>query len=184
MNGNDLAGVGRRLIEHASDVELFGIRRMLRKNRMVASCVRDLSGQVEGRMLDLLEVGLDTLYLVRLERSAPEDQLRAIERLKKLGAAILQESGAFRQPKKRRRPQNRPLTEAQTEAVQVVGECRGNIAQAAKNLGKDRSTVAELYRKGMQKLGRSALKPKTQRLPEDRSGQPSVGSDRRGLRGG
>lgn len=76
----------------------------------------------------------------------------------------------------------RPLTPKQTEAVQIVGECKGNIAEAARRLGVDRKTIGQHYAAGLAKLGRAApAKHATRRLPEDRRGQADVpeGADRR-----
>jgi transcriptional regulator of acetoin/glycerol metabolism len=44
---------------------------------------------------------------------------------------------------------HRQLTPRQVEVVQVVGECKGNISQAAKRLGRDRATIEESYRAKM-----------------------------------
>ena len=72
----------------------------------------------------------------------------------------------------------RALTSAQTAAIQIVGECKGNIAEAARRLGKDRKTVEESYRTGLLKLNKTAFwnKGKTRLLPRDRRGQ-EVASD-------
>jgi hypothetical protein len=77
-----------------------------------------------------------------------------------------------RRPSKPRKP--RPLTARQTEVVQVVGECKGNIAAAAKRLGRDRKTVDETYRAGLAKLGKIPVKHGTKTLPHDRRGQVNL----------
>jgi len=88
-------------------------------------------------------------------------------------------------PLRRRRrppmnPKGRPLTAKQTEAVQIVGECKGNYAEAARRVGKDRKTVEQHYRAAMRKLGKIVLpKPKLRALPQDRRGQPNVSEDGR-----
>lgn len=87
--------------------------------------------------------------------------------------------------KRRRRkadPIPRPLTAKQVETVQTVGECKGNIAEAARRLGKDRKTVAESYEAAMEKLGIQAVKHQTKPLPLDRRGQENLSGedDRRG----
>lgn len=64
-----------------------------------------------------------------------------------------------------------PLTERQLDALHIVGECKGNIAEAARRLRKDRTTVRQHYRVAMRKLGRRAQEYQTQRLPMDRRGQ-------------
>jgi DNA-binding CsgD family transcriptional regulator len=71
----------------------------------------------------------------------------------------------------------RPMTAKQTEAVQIVGECKGNFSEAARRLGVSPKTVREHYQAGLRKLGRKAVKHATQRLPSDRRGQDSISSD-------
>ena len=91
--------------------------------------------------------------------------------------------GEKKQQKPRRKRRRRkadsppPLTAKQTEAVQIVGECKGNIAEAARQLGRDPSTVRQHYQAGMGKLGKKAVKHGTTRLPSDRRGQENVSSD-------
>jgi DNA-binding CsgD family transcriptional regulator len=82
-----------------------------------------------------------------------------------------------RQKKRTRRPaiekNPRPLTPRQTEVMQIVGECKGNFAQAARQIGLNRKTVEQHYIAATKKLGMHAVraaerKPKApQRLPED-----------------
>jgi DNA-binding CsgD family transcriptional regulator len=76
----------------------------------------------------------------------------------------------------RRAPAHRPLTDKQVKAMQTVAECNGSIAEAARRLGKDRSTVAQHYRTALKKLGRmaSTVKAKTGALPSDKRGQLTV----------
>ncbi len=78
----------------------------------------------------------------------------------------------------------RPLTARQAEVVQIVGECKGVIAVAARQLGRDRKTVAEIYKAAMAKLGKSVVrsKDKTRLLPRDKRGQEAV-SDADDMRG-
>lgn len=85
-------------------------------------------------------------------------------------------------PKQRRvrkpRPQKRPITAAQLEALQVVSECNKNFAKAARILGKDRKTVKQLYKAAMRKAGFIACqKPRMMPLPIDRRGQLSVANE-------
>ena len=70
----------------------------------------------------------------------------------------------------------RPLTARQAEVIQIVGECKGNVAEAAIRLGRDRKTIDESYRAGMAKLGKNVCrKKKTGRLiPRDKRGQADV----------
>lgn len=90
---------------------------------------------------------------------------------------------AANKPKRTRRPsksrKSRPLTVWQTEVVQIVGECKGNIAEAARQLGKNRKTIEEAYRAGMGKLGKTIYrsKDKTRLLPRDKRGQEAVSED-------
>lgn len=88
-------------------------------------------------------------------------------------------------PKRRRasdKPRKpRPPTQRQLEAIQIVGECRGNVAEAARRLGKDRKTVEEAYRTGMAKAGKEVFwqnkKTKTRLLIRDKRGQETVSTD-------
>lgn len=68
--------------------------------------------------------------------------------------------GQQKTPKRRRagKPRKpRPLTARQLEVIETVSECKGNVAQAAKRLGRDRKTIIESYRAGMKKLGKDVL---------------------------
>lgn len=78
--------------------------------------------------------------------------------------------------KKRKRQSDvfRPITPAQAEAIQVVGECKGNIAEAARRLGKDPKTVKQSYEAGLKKIGGKAVKPTTKAIATDRRGQSDV----------
>lgn len=85
-----------------------------------------------------------------------------------------------RQAKKRRRrsdKRQRPLTVKQTEAVQIVGECGGNIASAAQRMGLDRKTVKQHYDAAMAKLGRRVIKHNTTPIQHDNRGQASITTD-------
>lgn len=73
--------------------------------------------------------------------------------------------------------QQRELTHKQLEAVHLVGQCAGNLSQAARQAGVDHKTMAQHYRAAMAKLGKHALPtPKPQKLPTDRRGQPQIAS--------
>lgn len=86
--------------------------------------------------------------------------------------------------RKRRRPSKsrQALTDRQALTVEVVGRHNGDIASAARELGRDRSTVEEAWNAALRKLGISAAdvlngmknKPATSRLPEDHRGQTAV----------
>ena len=71
---------------------------------------------------------------------------------------------------------SRPLTPRQTEVIQIVGECKGNIAEAARRLGIDRKTVDEAYKAGMAKLGKDVcrLKKSDRVIARDKRGQLDV----------
>jgi hypothetical protein len=88
-----------------------------------------------------------------------------------------------KQPRPRRRVTDKPrsiqpLTARQAETIQIVGEMKGNIAAAAKRLGRDRKTVEEAYRTGMTKLGKQVVRSrdKTRHLYRDARGQDDVAS--------
>lgn len=78
----------------------------------------------------------------------------------------------------RRKPLIEPsLTDKQMEAVHIVGECKGNIAEAARRLGKDYSTIRQHYKAATAKLGKKAVKHSTKRLATDGRGQANVATD-------
>ncbi len=84
-------------------------------------------------------------------------------------------------PKRRRRQgvkRVRPLTARQAEIMQIVGECKGNLSEAARQLGIHRNTLKEQYEAANKKLGVRALtKPKTHKMPEDNRGQDNLAAD-------
>jgi hypothetical protein len=85
---------------------------------------------------------------------------------------------------RRRRRQQRGPTPKQLEAVQIVGECNGNIAEAARQLGRDAKTVSELYRKGLKNAGSLTIsrrnRPRTGSIPTDARGQVGISSADKG----
>lgn len=83
--------------------------------------------------------------------------------------------------RKRRRPsENRKqLTARQAEIVHLVAECKGNIAEAARRIGRDRKTVEQHYKAAMVKMGQAVTKPKTVTAPSDRRGQSTLSDDKR-----
>lgn len=109
-------------------------------------------------------------------------ELKTIEdaALRKLLAA----GGKRKVTRRRRKSDNmpKPLTAKQLEAVQIVGECKGNITKAAEQVGIDRKSMQERYDAAMTKLGASAVKHKTKQLGNDKRGQANIvgGDDRRG----
>lgn len=106
------------------------------------------------------------------------------ERLTRLGNIVTMPAGSAEQeaptPRRKNRVKpatERPLSALQSETVQVVGECKGNYAEAAKRMGKDRKTVEECYKTAMKKLGRAIVKHKTKAMGTDRRGQADIGTD-------
>ena len=79
--------------------------------------------------------------------------------------------------KKRSSDKVKPLTPRQSEAIQIVGECKGNFADAARRMGLDRTTVKQHYDAGMKKLGRKPIQHGTQSVPFDRRGQVHLSPD-------
>jgi hypothetical protein len=69
------------------------------------------------------------------------------------------------------------LTPTQIEAVQLVGEHKGNCAAAAKAAGKSPQAMRKLYLKAMKKLGQKPVKHTTQGLPTDRRGQATIAAE-------
>lgn len=100
------------------------------------------------------------------------------KRLRELGETLGAEG---RKPPVRRRRRAglvpKPLTAKQTETVQVVGECKGDLAEAARRLGIDRKTVKQHYDAASRKLGKIAVKHTTQPLRTDRRGQANVAQE-------
>lgn len=89
-----------------------------------------------------------------------------------------------RKKTKQRKPgKTIPLTEKQLEAVHIVGECKGNIAEAARRIGKDHKTVKQHYDAGMKKMGKAAVTHKSHSMPKDRRDQENITKedDRRGI---
>jgi DNA-binding CsgD family transcriptional regulator len=90
-------------------------------------------------------------------------------------------TAARRGGRKRKSSVDPELTAKQLEASQIVAECKGDIAEAARRLGKDRATVEQHYNAAMEKLGKAVVKHTTKQLPSDRRGQATIadGQDRR-----
>jgi hypothetical protein len=131
----------------------------------------------------------DDDYLDQLDRRARWlfDELRID--LEQLAAEVSVDLHQWREPDERRQTPKRkhrrratprksiPLTPEQTEAMQLVGEHKGNIAAAARAAGKSRAAMDKLYRKAMAKLGKKTVKHFTQRLPTDARGQETIAAD-------
>ena len=101
-------------------------------------------------------------------------QLDLLERRLRLA---VEERPPIRHPQKRRKPQVRPLTARQTEALEAWSTHEGNESQAAKSMRISRRLLREA---ALKKLGTNVMpKPTTQALRHDRRGQVDVSSDRR-----
>lgn len=89
--------------------------------------------------------------------------------------------GGGKRPLRKNRPRpDRRLTVKQTEVMHVVGECKGNVSEAARQLGRDRKTVKQQYVAACKKLGAtSGERAKVKSLPHDRRGQVDLTADRR-----
>lgn len=69
-----------------------------------------------------------------------------------------------------------PLTSRQLEALQLVGEHKGNKAAAARAAGVSPTAMKKLYRKALAKAPQAAMpKPKFRNLPHDKRGQVNIG---------
>jgi hypothetical protein len=89
------------------------------------------------------------------------------------------QQGETRKPKRRRKTARAPapLTPKQVEAVQLIGEHKGNISAAARAAGKSPQAMTKLYEKASKKLGKKAVEHVTQRLPIDNRGQEAVAAE-------
>jgi len=82
-----------------------------------------------------------------------------------------------RQSKRRKSSIESSLTGKQLEAMQIVGECKGDLAEAARRMGKDRSTIKQHYDAATAKLGKRPVKHSTKRHATDRRGQADIATD-------
>ncbi|NQT36335.1 MAG: hypothetical protein HQ581_02535 [Planctomycetes bacterium] len=136
-------------------------------------------GAIKHAIRSIVEAGLPPIP------NPPRNPCTVTEALDALGRIALWCGSPADSPGKKRKRRSaaktNPLTPIQVKTVQVVGECEGDVAKAAKRLGKDRSTVQESYTAAMSKLGKSAVKHKTRSMPRDKRGQEhlSEGDDRR-----
>jgi len=74
-------------------------------------------------------------------------------------------------------PKTRRLTPRQTEVMQIVGECKGNFAEAGRRLSLDRTTVKQHYAAALEKMKAAGV-----RAP-DRQLKKAVGPLPKGARG-
>jgi hypothetical protein len=134
--------------------------------------------------------GLTAAYFAFLEaaKEASHRRQTAEREWVQLNAAIVEYERwlpaiSYKKPAKSRKrnrtlPIERPLTPNETEALNVVGQYNGNISKAARQLGKDRTTVGEQYKNGLAKLGRDSKEKYLKsiaKLPVDNRGQTNVG---------
>lgn len=117
-----------------------------------------------------------TSWLKRLPAEAPDREQEEPERSEGEGNA---EAGSTAKPAPRRKRKRQPvkgkaLTPRQAEVVHIVGECKGDLAAAGRQLGIDRKTVEQHYRAAMQKLGKATVRHATQTIRSDRRGQADV----------
>jgi hypothetical protein len=124
-------------------------RRLIRKGETI---------HFVGRQAKLEEVCGCDLDAVQAEADKPRDPVTKRRR------------GATRKPT--------PLTEKQTEALYLVEDHKGNISAAARAAGKSYQVMQRLYEKALRKLGRTATRTLTQRLPTDRRGQVNLATVR------
>ena len=145
--------------------------------------LNDIETDIDPTLLD--DVPLDNCRnvitaAVKRERWKARLMVDAAERLNSTPPAA-PSSGA--KPVKRRFPKHRKsstesnLTAKQLEAMQIVGECKGDIAEAARRLGKDRSTIKQHYDAATAKLGKRPVKHSTEQHATDRRGQANIATD-------
>lgn len=135
---------------------------------------------------NLSQIHQSELIRIKERLRLPNDALDG-DHLARMGKAVeeakerLQLGAADKKKRSNRRgaTEPKPLTAKQLEAAQLVGEYKGNIAAAAKAVGRDRKTIEQHYKVGLEKLGRKAVKHTTQRVSRDRRGQEDASKDRR-----
>jgi hypothetical protein len=102
---------------------------------------------------------------------------------RRLAAAAAPDGAASHAAKRKRRRRRRasvkilaPLTAKQVEAMQLVGEHKGDYTAAGAAAGKSRQAMKKLHEIACKKLGRKGVEKaaKTQPLPTDRRGQSKV----------
>ena len=150
--------------------------------------ILDLEIRKHRRLIDALSPLLHDVGLAPLERDTANDLIRESKgMIRTLSRMALECRRTIAAPKrggkkhKRNRPslEMKPLTEKQTEAAQIVGQCKGNISEAARRLGVTRKTVEQHYKAALRKMGETVVKQATRQLPLDRRGQIAVSEDRR-----
>lgn len=168
----------------------------------VATWLQEVAGEIEAHprraalgirdALEWLRDGLPAYASALRKAQARRPDAEVSNQIARVGELVRESLSREQAPKKKRRRKRRPpldkdirpLTDRQTEVVQIVGECKGNFAEAARRMCLNRKTVKEHYDTAMAKLGLAGvrnpakqLKPKTQRLPEDRRGQVNISGE-------
>jgi len=96
---------------------------------------------------DLIRTLRHTAAMIREEALA---EARALPRPENVKAA------RGKKPRRTGSRKPRPVTARQAEAMERVGECKGDVTKAAKSMGVTPKTVRELLSAGYAKLGKSA----------------------------
>jgi len=128
--------------------------------------------------LDFFRREIYPRYLTRQPQWPPPTAI--LQGLREFSKAFGGKATAKKRNRARNKPKKfRPLTARQTETAQIVAQCNGNIAEAARRLGKDRKTVVESYKAAMAKIGMEAVRSrdKTCLLPRDKRGNVTISSD-------
>lgn len=95
---------------------------------------------------------------------------------KAVAVAVVDSANKGGKRRRKRQSKPNPPTDKEVEALYTVGECKGNIAEAARRLGKHRKTVQEQSQAALRKTGvrASMMKPKTESISSDRRGQADI----------
>lgn len=110
--------------------------------------------------------------------SALWDLLKAVDAKRKhLAEANAKIDRTKKSPRRRRKSnrKTRPLTAKESEALQIIGDYKGNVSAAALQLRITRQALKKRYDKAHKKLGTMPmLKAKTKSLPTDKRGQANI----------
>lgn len=167
---DNLLQTKRKLYRLTNDVELAMIYARALLPNDVASCLELNSNRWAGfgERADCLKLATELNLLASKLEWMPPPQIQSL-------------TDGPKKPSRRKRKRaatKRPLTAKQTEAMMLLGESGGNIAEVGRRMGVDRKTAKQHLDVGFEKLGTSALKPgKTMSLPTDKRGQESVNEE-------
>lgn len=148
--------------------------------------------EVQERVMDLQDVVGTIVPDVPISVTIA-DRLETAAEILREAAGTTEDDPAGKKKSKRRKTRrkaaDRPITGLQRDAVEIVGKCDGNFAEAGRQMGLDRSTVRQHYHAGMAKLQKVGVKqpskrtpkPSTGKLPTDRRDQANIadGDDQR-----